>query len=122
MVINNIELEFDMMNAETADAYDSALKAAQDEFGLMKDSKIGLGEVIRRSCDTVRNVFDAIFGDGVGAEVCPDDNYKAVTECYSALIDEAKRQIEEMNRINQNLSAKYQGNREQRRAAARVVK
>ncbi|MEG0764405.1 MAG: DUF6673 family protein [Pseudoflavonifractor sp.] len=62
MLFKNIELDFDIFDAETADAYEAAVTATRD--AAVKVTGETLGDAIRRQCAAVFCFFDDLFGEG----------------------------------------------------------
>lgn len=113
--INGVELEFDMFDAETAEAYEEGYKKMQSTISeLQKADKMSL--VFRDGCVAVKAVFDTIFGEGSGVEVCGEkNNFKVCVEAFQSLTDEVIRQRKELDEMSKASLAKYQGNRAARR-------
>lgn len=64
MIFKDMELDFDIFDAETADAYEVAVKNARATAAAAKKPGETLGDAIRRQCNAVFNFFDDLFGDG----------------------------------------------------------
>jgi len=62
MLFKDMELDFDIFDAETADAYEAAVK--KTKAAAVKKPGETLGDAIRRQCNAVFNFFDDLFGDG----------------------------------------------------------
>lgn len=95
---NGEQYEFDLMDAETADRYDRALKALEEkEKHIRKSGK--LSETIRSTCDMVYDFFDDIFGKGTsGKMIGKDYNLRTCSEAYfNSFIPFANKQVEEIN-------------------------
>ena len=114
--INGTELDFDLFDADTAEVYEIAYSEAQDIIAeLQKSDKMSIA--FRRGCAAVKKVFDTIFGEGVGDEVCGEkDNFRICMEAFQELTDEVIRQKKELGTMSSAAISKYQGNRAERRA------
>lgn len=113
--INGVELDFDMFDAETAEAYEKGYEKMQSTIAeLQKTDKMSV--VFHKGCSAVKEVFDTIFGEGSGVEVCGEkNNFKVCLEAFQALTDESIRQRKELDEMNKASLTKYQGNRAARR-------
>ena len=68
--INGVELEFDLLDANTAEKYDECMKEMQG----IKDKVDGMsvGESIRYQCNAVFDVFNNLFGEGIDKKIFGD--------------------------------------------------
>lgn len=123
LTINGVELDFDIFDAETAAAYEEAEKQTQERFRDVKEAEKEnrFAEVLRISCEIIRDEFDAIFGEGTSEEIFGERmNFRDSTEAFRLLHEEAERQIAEQKKWTQEIidgQAKSAGNRTQRRSA-----
>jgi len=109
--INNVELEFDLLEADTAEAYDEALKKIAN---IKEDVKgMSVGKSIRYQCNAIFDLFNTLFGEGTDTEIFGDKvNLGDCLEAFEILVNEANKQAEDMHKKY----AKYTPNRNQRRA------
>lgn len=108
--INGVELEFDLLDADTAEKYDESLKEVSD----IKEKVKGMstGESIRCQCNIVFSVFNTIFGEGTDRKVFGDKAHLGkCLDGFEALVTEANKQAEDMGKKY----SKYTPNRAQRR-------
>jgi len=122
MIFKDMELDFDIFDAETADLYEDAVKTARDEA--VKKAGETLGDAIRRQCNAVFNFFDTIFGGGFHKELFgPRTN---LIECIGTFrdfikaVDEQKAALDTMMKeVEADTAAP---NRAARRAALKTAK
>lgn len=122
MIFKDMELDFDIFDAETADLYVDAVKTARDEA--VKKAGETLGDAIRRQCNAVFNFFDTIFGEGFHKELFgPRTN---LMECIGTFrdfikaVDEQKAALDTMMKeVEADTAAP---NRAARRAALKTAK
>ena len=108
--INGVELEFDLLDADTAEKYDECMK----EIHKIKDKVVGMsvGESIRYQCNIIFDCFDAIFGEGTAFEVFNGKaNLRICLEALESLVTEANKQVTDMDKKY----SKYSPNRATRR-------
>ena len=67
MVFRNIEVDFDIYDADTAEVYEGAVQTVL-ESAVPKEGE-SLADGIRRQCNTVFTFFDTLFGDGFHKEL-----------------------------------------------------
>lgn len=109
--INGIELDFDIMDADTAEKYEDALKIATS----IQNNVQGMnpGESIRYQCNCIFDIFNTLFGPGTDKKLFGDKaNLRICLEAFEALVTEANNQAENMDKKY----SKYSQNRVQRRA------
>ena len=95
---NGEQFEFDLMDAETADRYDQALKKMEENEKRIKQSG-KLSETIRNTCDMVYEFFDDVFGEEISNRIIEKNyNLRACSEVYfGSFIPFANKQVEEIN-------------------------
>lgn len=102
MIINGVELDFrlyDMDNQETSQKYRKIL----DEFRHISDKtpKDDAVESNKYICRKVKEMFDTLFGEHTGDDVCGAGNdILACMEAYEALVNEQIRQDEAWKRFS----------------------
>ncbi|MDD2956449.1 MAG: AP endonuclease [Oscillospiraceae bacterium] len=120
MLFRNIELDFDVFDADTADLFEDALKTVKDTS--KKKPGESNGDCIRLQCNTVFDFFDALFGEGFHREIFGDRTN--LLECISAFKDFNDLVKDQRTRLDA-LAASINAvpaepvNREQRRTALR---
>ena len=107
MTINGVELEFDLLDYETAKAYEEALERVQKESALCQKKKaISVSASIKEQCEMVNRFFDKVFGAGTSQAIFGGKmNLNVAIEAFEAVIEEAAHQKEAFSsRINKNIS------------------
>lgn len=92
LTINETKLEFELFDADTLDAYEAAFAKVEERNAKAQKSERA-SQVLRESCDAIKECFDGIFGDGTGVKVCgqkPD--FMKHMDAFEALVDEAVKQ------------------------------
>ena len=122
MRFRDMELDFDIFDAETADAYEAAAKNARD--AAVKKPGETLGDAIRRQCAAVFNFFDDLFGDGFHKELFGEKTN--LLECIGTFRDFVKAvdaQKGTLDALMQEVAPDNAAapNRAARRAAARTT-
>lgn len=120
MLFRDIELDFDIFDADTAEAYEEATKQAQKEA--VKKEGETLSECIRRQCGAVFNFFDTLFGEGFHRELFGERTN--LMECLGAFREFIKLVNDQRGALDTMLAeTQAEGmapNRAQRRAAAKA--
>lgn len=117
--VNGKELDYDIFDADKADAFENALNlVAQKMADLEKESEgMTYAQVIRIQCEAVADCFDNLFGEGTAVKIFNGTvNLKIAMKAFEDLVmgvNKKKSEIEEMAR---KARTKFSGNRAQRRA------
>ena len=110
--INGVELEFDILDADVAERYETALDALYEEIEALDLKSMSGAEVIRKECYAIFDCFDSIFGEGTAGTVFGEKtNLGTCTAALEQLIDHATKQQVAFN----ERFRKYRPNRAQRR-------
>lgn len=123
MQIKGLEVDFDIFEADNADAYEQAMENVK-ALATPPTNEL-LGEAIRRQCNAVFDFFDDIFGDGFHKEIFGEKTN--LTECLQTFRDFTKQvaeQKEKLDTMMQEFSAESEApapNRAARRAAAKAA-
>ena len=105
MEINGKELKFSLFDADNAEMkrrYFEKLK----EMEHVRDALLDGTEQEKNKylCDRIKDMFDYVFGEGVGASVCGQGNDLLVhLEAYDQLVSEQIRQQERYGRVMSKL-------------------
>lgn len=116
--INNVELEYNSLDADTVEKAEDALERVKNrcaEIGADKSLKLSQG--IREICKEVFECFNMIFGDGTDKKIFGDtcDLGKAM-DAFGQL---AQQIVSSQRQSMTNLTTKYAPNREARRHSAK---
>lgn len=110
MTFRGHELDFDLFDAETAEAYEEGVRRVQ-EADMPKGET--LAQTIRRQCSLVFDFFDDLFGDGFHKELFGERTN--LTECIDAFAEFAAAVDAQKAQLNEKVS-RYTGNRAARRS------
>lgn len=102
MVIKNVEIDFDLMDVDTAAKYEAAVKKMQDSA-----AKIGtdsLSQNIAKQCDIIYTFFVDILGDETTAKILGG---KRNLKRYIDVADEFISAVSEQNKDLQKALDKY---------------
>lgn len=112
MYINGIELQFDFYDSDQKkkrDAYMEALKAV-NEISLNPIPE-GVSPV-DRECEVIKSVFDRVFGEGTGDEVCGyGHNHLVCLETLNDLVENVNDQHRRYKSIKQKIGSMGAGKR-----------
>ncbi len=113
--INGVTLPFDATDADTLDKYLRATDACAERLDSMEspgDNREKIVQMYRDVCQSVKTVFDDIFGAGTGEKVCgSNDSANQCREAYAALITEYNRQQEEATKANEEFQKLFVNNK-----------
>lgn len=117
--INDIEFEFDPLDAVCAEKVESVIPAAADKIVKLQTDDISKrSELIRKTCIIIFECFNELLGDGADKKVFGDScNMRTAIEAFCELTNQVNDDAT-ANEITRTFS-KYSPapNREQRRAA-----
>lgn len=121
IVINNVELELDLLDADAMETYQKALSdtttALQDAQNNIQAENQGLqvAGVMRLQCQLTEKFIDQVFGEGTAKKCFPRPSHLGDhLEAFTKVCDQANQAIQQAKTITN----KYSGerlNREQRR-------
>ena len=112
VVINNVELELDLLDADTAEKYETAIKRLDEKEKNKKLEGKSLSEIIKYECKLVFDFFDEMWGEGTAKKLFGDKaNYR---ECEDAIAEVVTYTAKQVKNLNQSVS-KYSPNRAARR-------
>jgi len=111
--INGVALEFDILDADTAERYEAATKALQKDLSALDLKAISSAEAIRQECQIVFAYFDTIFGAGTAEAIFAGKvNLNRCMDALELLTESSKSQQKKFSERAQ----KYRPNRAQRRS------
>lgn len=92
--INGVKLEFDMLDADTAERYEQALAAMEKAVEMLgAEENMGLAENIRSQCWAIFDFFNVVFGEGTDKALFGDKaNLGLCMDAYDQVIDAANAQ------------------------------
>ena len=113
MLINGVELEdLDLMDADTADN----LEKVVDKLNVLKDQNnfknMSFGDVIRKQCSIVFDVFNILWGEGTDKKVFGSKtNLRECTNALEPIVNLMEQTTKEIKSFNN----RYSSNRAERR-------
>ena len=108
MEINGVTLEFDILDADTAEKYERALREMEQEAdSLDEQGDISLADNIRIQCRAIFDFFNTIFGEGTDKAIFGEKvNLGTCMDAYDQVVDTANRQrMQYENRIEKYYNA-----------------
>lgn len=114
MTINGIELELNLLDADTAEQFESAVHNYIAATAAIKDQHIErVPDQIRAQCHAIFDFTDAVFGENTHHKIFGEKcDLVQCIDVYEAILNEKRNQEEQFNQRLQ----KYLPNRAQRRA------
>ena len=122
LVINGVELTFDIFDLETAEAYEKGMDLIKQTSEKSLGDK-SLADVIRVQCGVVFDFFDDVFGEGTSFAVFGEKtNLLACLNAFEQVVENA----DEQRKTAEAMASKYSGtkprvNRQERRMGARTA-
>lgn len=120
MVFRNIEVDFDIYDADTAEVYEGAVQTVL-ERAVPKEGE-SLADGIRRQCNTVFAFFDTLFGDGFHKELFGQrTNMMECLQAFKEFLELVSKQREQLTALTAEIQSAQTAapNRAVRRAAPR---
>ena len=120
MKFRDMELEFDIYDADTAELYEGAVQTVLDN-AVAKDGE-SLADGIRRQCNTVFAFFDTLFGDGFHKELFGQrTNMMECLQAFKEFLELVAKQREQLTALTAEIQSTHAAapNRAARRAAPR---
>lgn len=125
MLFRNMEVDFDIFDADTAEDYEAAVEQARAENVSVPGET--LATAIRRQCGAVFTFFDAVLGEGAHKDIFGERTN--LIECLEAFREFVKAVDEQKAKLNTMLaeveaetaSAAPAPNRAQRRASRKIT-
>ena len=105
MEINGKKLKFNLFDEDNAEAKKKYFEKLE-EMAHVRDALPDGTEQEKNKylCDRIKDMFDYVFGEGVGASVCGQNNDLLVhLEAYDQLVSEQIRQQERYERVMSKL-------------------
>ena len=122
MLFRDMDLDFDIFDADTAELYEEAAKRAGEEA--VKKPGETLADCIRRQCGAVFNFFDTLFGEGFHREIFGErTNLVECLEAFREFVGLVNAQLATLDTMIAEVKAEGAApNRATRRATARAPK
>lgn len=108
MKINNVELDFDLYDADNVELRKKYYQELEKMKTVAEDLPKGdEAEQNHYLCKRIKSIFDEVFGRGTGIKVCGSkDNLLTCMKAYEELVSEQMRQDQEYKKIMQTLKGK----------------
>ena len=102
---NGVEYSFDARDADDAEKFEKALEnMAETEKTLPKEGR--LSTIYRAHCETIKQFFDDIFGEGAGIAICTEkSNVTVHYDAYDELLKLVRSQRNDVTRATNKYSA-----------------
>lgn len=102
MVINGVELELDLLDADVAEKFETECQRVKDRVA---DKKAYEGksnpDAIRYQCEVVNDFFDSIFGYGTSEKVFEGRHHIGKSmEAFATVVSEANKSGEKIKEIS----------------------
>lgn len=120
MKFRDMELDFDIYDADTAEVYESAVQTVL-ENAVAKEGE-SLADGIRRQCNTVFAFFDTLFGDGFHKELFGErTNMMECLQAFKEFLGLVAKQREQLTALTAEIQSARTAapNRAARRTAPR---
>lgn len=115
--VNGKELDYDIFDADKAEAYEKEMAAVTQKMAeLMGKGEHTFAEGVRAQCEIVAECFDNLFGAGTAVKIFDGKvNLVLALKSFEELAEGINGQKSEIVKMAKAVSAKYSGNRAQRR-------
>lgn len=114
MVINGVELQFDLYDADSTEMRKRYFSELEKMKTIEADSKKIQDEQaqVKFLCGRIKGMFDTVFGEGTGEKVCTNRNSLMICmNAYEKLVHDQIRQDKEYQAILQRLKGNHGRNR-----------
>lgn len=98
--INNVELEFNIFDAENAEKYEAQVEKMR-QVGEEAAKETSLSKTIRKQCGAIFEFIDALFGEGTSEKLF--GGHTNLVDCanvYYKIIDEIKNDSSALPTLN----------------------
>lgn len=103
MIINNVDVSFDVFNPETLKRFQAFVDEYQN--GLRDLGEVKAVDQFPKIYEVVVKALDGLFGPGMGARICGSEvTASTPVNAVLALLEEHKNQIDEMQRKAQRVN------------------
>ena len=116
--VNRKSLEYDILDLEKAEAFETALRTVNKKLESLDDAtNLTWTQAVRIPCEAVAECFDSLFGEGTAFYVFDGKtNLELAMKAFGELVDGINAQKSRVEQIAKAAAKKYAGNREMRRA------
>ena len=107
MIINGIDLEFSVFDADCVERYENEIKRMQEKAVDLPDNSTA-SEAIRKECEIYVEFFDNVFGEGTAFQIFQGKtNLASCHDAFYQMIEQIEAEGEERRKINAIRSEKY---------------
>lgn len=117
--VNGKELDYDIFDADKANFAQAAMEEVSKKIASIEinSPETTWSGFIREACEAVADCFDALFGKGTAVNIFDGAvNLKLAMKAFEELVDGINAEKAELEAMAKAVTAKYSGNRAQRRA------
>lgn len=119
MVINGVELELDLLDADVAKKWETECQRVKDRVTDKAHTEKSNADTMYYQCGVIDDFFDCVFGDGTSRKLFEGHHHLGKRiEAFALAVSEAAKSGEQVNAI----SAKYFSQNMPNRAARRKHK
>lgn len=112
MKIKNIEVEFDFLDADDMERFETEAKKVIEKCEVKEKEQMSYSQMIREQCQIINDFFNNVFGNGMSQKIFGNkDNLKEHISAFEEIVKEKENQ---QKSIVSTLE-RYQPNRETRR-------
>lgn len=105
MKINGVDIEFDVLDADTMDKYETALPFLEEKMNEeLNKNYAKVSDSIRSQCHIVFDFFNKIFGEGTDKKIFGDKTNLRI--CYEA-VETINAESQKQKNYFENLVQKY---------------
>lgn len=112
--VNGKELDYDIFDADKADAYEQAMNTVVEKMAAIDKEKddMSFAKAIRAQCEAVAECFDALFGEGAATMIFDGTvNLKTAIKSFEELVVGINDKKAEISAIAKASAAKTRGGR-----------
>lgn len=101
MTIHDIELPFDMFDADTCERFEQAVeRVSQKAQALQKQQGLKASESIRAQCAVIFDCFDHIFGEGTALSLFGGKaNLQDCLQAFQTLVANVEQQRDQIEKL-----------------------
>lgn len=99
--VNNINFEYDVMDAQNAEKFESAMEKVS-KINEVVEKEILISQKIRKACNIIFKAIDELFGEGTKNKLFGNStNLRETCEVWNKIVEGIRNEIKEnMNSIN----------------------
>lgn len=123
IVVNNVELTLNLLDADVMEKYEIAVKDMQDAYkDISHHSDLTASQILRRQCSICEMFIDKLFGEGTSFKLFDGSSDLAVHfDVLGQIIAMANDSRDQLLSVGEKYGVARLANREQRRNAGVTV-